>query len=74
MFSAGFIPVNAVGVGNTAGVSTNLASISSAKRGYISQNIDSTDSNIFAVLIKNTASGPGNTTDTLASLQWRETR
>jgi hypothetical protein len=74
MFNAGFIPVNAVGVGNTAGVSTNLASISSAKRGYISQNIDSTDSNIFAVLIKNTASGPGNTTDTLASLQWRETR
>jgi hypothetical protein len=74
MFSAGFIPVNAVGVGNTAGVSTNLASVSSAKRGYISQNIDSTDSNIFAVLIKNTASGPGNTTDTLASLQWRETR
>jgi len=74
MFNAGFLPVNAVGVGNTAGVSTNLASISSAKRGYISQNIDSTDSNVFAVLIKNTASGPGNTTDTLASLQWRETR
>jgi hypothetical protein len=74
MFSAGFIPVNAVGVGNTAGVSTNLTTISSAKRGYISQNIDSTDSNIFAVLIKNTSSGPTNTTDILASLQWRETR
>ncbi len=74
MFSAGFLPTNALGVGNTIGAATNLSSISSAKRGYISQNIDSTDSNIFAILVKNTASGPGNTTDTLASLQWRETR
>lgn len=73
MFGAGFITVNAVGVGNTAGTSTNLASVSSAKRGYISQNIDSTDSNIFAVLLKNTAAG-NNPTNTLASLQWRETR
>lgn len=73
MFSAGFITVNAIGIGNTAGVATNLASVSSAKRGYISQNIDSTDSNIFAVLFKNTAAG-NNPTNTLASLQWRETR
>lgn len=73
MFAAGFVPVNSLGVGNTAGVSTNLASVSSAKREYISQNIDSTDSNIFTILVKNTAAG-NNPTDTLSSLQWRETR
>jgi hypothetical protein len=74
LFSAGFVPVNAVGVGNTAGVSSSLANVSSAKRNYISQNIDSNDSNIFAILLKNTAGGPGNTTNVLTSIQWRETR
>jgi hypothetical protein len=73
MFGAGFVTVNAIGVGNTAGVSADLSSVSSAKREYISQNIDSTDSNIFTILVKNTAAG-NNPTDILSSLQWRETR
>lgn len=47
------------------------AALSSAKRGYISQNIDSTNSNVFVII----GSGIGtNTSNTFASLQWRETR
>ena len=74
MFNAGFLPVSVGGVGNATSVSTNIANISSAKRGYISQNIDSTDSNIFAVLVKNMSTSNNTPTNILASLQWRETR
>jgi hypothetical protein len=73
-FSAGFLTVAAGGQGNTVSTSSNLGSITSAKRGYISQNIDSTDSNIFAILIKNMSTSNNTSTNTLASLQWRETR
>ena len=71
---AGFLPAGGAGVGNTVRGTSHIADISTAKRGYISQNIDSTDSNIFAIVFKNFASPPGNTTDVLAGLQWRETR
>jgi len=70
----GFLPAGGVGVGNTSSSAANIASASTAKRSYLSQNIDSTDSNIFAFIFRNFASGPGNTTDTLAGIQWRETR
>lgn len=75
MIDAGIIPTAGVGAGNTnAGVS-NIAEISSAKRGYISQNIDSTDSNIFSIIFRNMAgAGVSNSTDVLGCLQWRETR
>lgn len=75
MIDAGIIPTAGVGVGNTnAGVS-NVAQISSAKRGYISQNIDSTNSNIFSIVFRNMAgAGVSNSTDVLGCLQWRETR
>jgi len=56
--------------GNSAGASNNFQSISSAKRGYISQNIDSTESNIFAIAI----SGLDTTTNVYGGMQWRETR
>ena len=50
---------------------SQIQTLSSAKRGYISQNIDSTDSNVFVIV----GSGIGaNASDTFASLQWRETR
>lgn len=71
---AGFLPAGGAGVGNTIRGSSNIEGISTAKRGYISQNIDSTDSNMFVIAFRNFASGPGNTTDVLAALQWRETR
>jgi hypothetical protein len=48
-----------------------VQNLTSAKRGYISQNIDSTDSNVFVIV----ASGIGTAaSNTFASLQWRETR
>jgi hypothetical protein len=70
---AGFLPAGGAGVGNTVRGTSHIADISTAKRGYISQNIDSTDSNIFAIVLKNYAIG-NNPTDVLAGLQWRETR
>lgn len=74
MFDVGFLTAGGIGVGNTTAGTASIADASAAKRGYISQNIDSTDSNIFAIVFKNFASGPGNTTDVLAGMQWRETR
>ena len=74
IFSAGFLTVAAGGQGNTISASTNLGSITSAKRGYISQNIDSDDSNVFAILVKNMSTSNNTPTNILASLQWRETR
>jgi hypothetical protein len=60
------------GNGANSYMSTNNTNkVSDARQGYISQNITSTDSNIFAVVFKNlTASS----TNTFTSLQWRETR
>lgn len=74
MFDVGFLTAGGIGVGNTTAGTASIADASAAKRGYISQNIDSNDSNIFAIVFKNFASGPGNTTDVLAGMQWRETR
>lgn len=75
MLSAGFLPAGGVGVGNTIAGASNLASVSAAKRSYLSQNIDSTDSNLFTVLMKNLSAGAqAAATDTLAAIQWRETR
>lgn len=74
MFEVGFLTAGGLGVGNTTAGTANIADASAAKRGYISQNIDSNDSNIFAIVFKNFNTGPGNTTDVLAGMQWRETR
>lgn len=76
MINDGFVAAGGVGVGNRGPAQTAIANISSAKRGYISQNIDSTDSNIFLIV----ASGIDSVTNniypsaTFASIQWRETR
>ena len=43
-----------------------------ARRSYIAQNIDSDDSNIFAVIVNNLATNT--TTDVFNTIQWRETR
>lgn len=69
---AGFIPAGGAGVGNTTIGSANVTDVSSAKRAYIAQNIDSNDSNIFAIVLKNFGDPPGNTTNVLAGVQWRE--
>jgi len=43
-----------------------------ARRSYIAQNIDSDDSNIFAVIVRNLDTNT--TTDVWNTIQWRETR
>ena len=43
-----------------------------ARRSYIAQNIDSNDSNIFAVIVTNLDTNT--TTDVFNTIQWRETR
>jgi hypothetical protein len=73
MFEVGFLTAGGLGVGNTNAGAASIADASTAKRGYISQNIDSTDSNIFAIVFKNFAVG-NNPTAVLAGMQWRETR
>jgi hypothetical protein len=73
MINDGFVIAGGQGAGKFSSQSSNPA-IGSAKRGYISQNIDSTDSNIFLIVtsgINPTATYP---TSTFASIQWRETR
>jgi len=45
---------------------------SSAKKSYIAQNIDSDDSNIFAIVVRNLTTNTAN--DIYVSIQWRETR
>ena len=66
----GFLPAG--GNGSNSYLTTQSSSkISDARQGYISQNIDSSDSNVFAVVFKNITASPSNC---FSSLQWRETR
>ena len=70
LVDAGYCIAGGQGAGKFSSQS-QIAALSSAKRGYISQNIDSTDSNVFVII----GSGIGtNASNTFASLQWRETR
>jgi hypothetical protein len=70
LVDAGYCIAGGQGAGKFSAQS-QIAALSSAKRGYISQNIDSTNSNVFVII----GSGIGtNASDTFASLQWRETR
>lgn len=73
MIDAGLIIAGGLGAGQY-GTSAFSSTVSAARRGYISQNIDSTDSNIFALKMTNLNSSVGKTTDSFASMQWRETR
>ena len=68
--SSGFIAANNPSGKQAAGVIS--LSPSSAKQSYIAQNIDSDDSNIFAVIVENLTANT--TTNIHASFQWRETR
>jgi hypothetical protein len=70
LVAAGYCSAGGQGAGQFSSQS-QIAALSSAKRGYISQNIDSTDSNVFVVI----GSGIGtNASNTFANIQWRETR
>jgi hypothetical protein len=70
LLDAGYCIAGGQGAGKFNSQS-QIQTLSSAKRGYISQNIDSTNSNVFVIV----GSGIGAAaSDTFASLQWRETR
>lgn len=70
LVNAGYCIAGGQGAGQFTS-QTQIQTLSSAKRGYISQNIDSTDSNVFVIV----GSGiGGEASNTFATLQWRETR
>lgn len=72
MINDGFVIAGGQGAGKFSS-QTSIANISSAKRGYLSQNIDSTDSNIFVIVASGIDAG-GSESSSFASIQWRETR
>jgi hypothetical protein len=75
IIDVGFVQSNSVGVGNASAATSSIASASTAKRSYLSQNIDSNDSNIFCVIMKNYSPGGGSSaTNAFVGMQWRETR
>jgi hypothetical protein len=62
VFAGGTGVGNAIaGIGNTAGVDTKI--------NYIAQNFDSTDSEIYALVVTNMT---GTNTDVGAAISWRE--
>jgi len=69
----GFVIAGGQGAGKFSSQTSNPA-IGSAKRGYLSQNIDSTDSNIFLIVASGIDSTQTYPSSTFASIQWRETR
>ena len=58
--------------GKQASGSTQAQDPSQAKRGYISQNIDSTGSNIYLIIMENLSTTAE--TNVYSAVQWRETR
>jgi hypothetical protein len=71
LFTSGFVAANNPS-GKQASGGMDLADPVKAKRAYLSQNIGSTDSNIFALIARNLSSTAD--TNVYASAQWRETR
>lgn len=70
LIDAGYCIAGGQGAGKFSAQS-QIQNLSSAKRGYISQNIDSTNSNVFVIVGSGISDGASNT---FASIQWRETR
>ncbi len=76
LFASGFISASTgQGIGTSKSpVSENLQAITSSKRGYLSQNFDSTDSNVFAIIVTALSVDGGSGCNFRAAMQWRETR
>jgi hypothetical protein len=75
LFNAGFIAASSTtkGGGATTPVGGNIQTITSSKRGFISQNYDSTGSNIFAIIVT-ALEVTGGSCSFYGTMQWRETR
>ena len=71
LFTSGFVAANNPS-GKQASGGNSIADPVKAKRAYLSQNIGSTDSNVFALVARNLSSTAD--TNAYASTQWRETR
>lgn len=71
LFASGFVAANNPS-GKQASGGADIADPVKAKRAYLSQNISSSDSNVFALVARNLSSTAD--TNAYASLQWRETR
>ncbi len=71
LFTSGFVAANNPS-GKQASGGNSIADPIKAKRAYISQNIASTESNVFALVARNLSSTAD--TNAYASMQWRETR
>jgi hypothetical protein len=67
--SSGFIPAGNQNAGNNA---TLVPDPLKAKRGILSQNFDSTDSEIFVITVTPLGTGNNTNTNAFASIQWRE--
>lgn len=66
---------NAQGIGTSKSpVSENLQTITSSKRGFLSQNFNSTDSNIFVIVVTALSVDGNAGCNFRAAMQWRETR
>lgn len=69
VFAGGYVP---------SGASQNSLSpvasgpLTAAKKNIIVQNIDSTDSEIYAIVVRTLGTGPGTSADVAAAAQWRE--
>lgn len=71
LFSSGFVAANnPSGKQSSGGV--NMIEPAQAKRIYLSQNITSTDSNVFVLIARNLSTTAD--TATFATFQWKETR
>lgn len=70
LIEAGYCIAGGQGAGKFTSQS-QIQSVSSAKKGYIAQNIDSTDSNVFVMVGSGIGGGSSNT---FATIQWREVR
>jgi len=71
LFASGFVAANNPS-GKQAAGGNSIADPIKAKRAYLSQNITSTESNVFALVARNLSSTAD--TNAYASMQWRETR
>jgi hypothetical protein len=75
LFNVGLIAASSTtkGGGSIAPVSENVQTVTSSKRGFISQNFDSTGSNIFAIIVT-ALEVTGGSCSFYGTMQWRETR
>lgn len=68
-FSSGFVPA---GSSQNALSLASIGGLGSAKKNIINQNIDSTDSEVYAIIVRTIATTGNHSASVSCSLQWRE--